>query len=499
MRTCRVRLLRLEFAMSPTSQLFKVSLLFLMAIGWAAANPAHGQTKPQKGAKIADSAPPDLEKTPFEAENLGLTIKIPVGSNVVAQKVEQQTILLVSDDPTTPTWTLRVQPLISTQENPTAAGQIQSLLNEFATTKQKHRVISNAPFSAGPLLGQLCYVEQTGGDDQKFIAGWLLLPSGENQFMVFFLQTLPEHFERVRPLLEASFATIKLKSVDEIAAAKLARLDAGRAFLASVTPERLKALVGQSQWHRIYKPADPNTGESQEIGYSFVEVREAKRGALNEQNDERAYSKAEHELGLLVRLQARVVIDAQRKHYYDSIANYWMRWDQTEEVWSIRATRRQGAEQSEAEMGVREAQTTGSPLPRLTVVKRTDQTEPVSYEWPVPDVYLPQTLGWLMGKLLPREGKQQREFAYYFFVSSSLTPKVYQRIDTWSPAKDGSGNWTLATQLTSDTPPYMSVYGPDGRLLRRTHADGTITEPIDFTELQRIWKSRGMQIGSTGR
>ena len=74
---------------------------------------------------------------------------------------------------------------------------------------------------------------------------------------------------------------------------------------------------------------------------------------------------------------------------------------------------------------------------------------------------------------------------------------MYLRLDEWAPTSDGSGGWTLTTQFTSDTPPFTSTYARDGSLIRRTHADGSITEPITVDELRRIYKTKGLNVGST--
>lgn len=202
----------------------------------------------------------------------------------------------------------------------------------------------------------------------------------------------------------------------------------------------------------------------------------------------------------MVHVAARVVADAKRGVYDDSDALYWMAWDQSSETWSVTATRKQGeAEQSENELGVRETRGAGSPAPKLTVIKQSAETGNVPYEWEVPEGYLSQALGWLVGRLLPRDANQPQEYAYYFYVASYLNPKVYQRIDRWAPSNDDPTQWVLTTQLTTDSQPFISIYGRDGALVRRTHSDGTVTEPIGLEELRRLWKSKGLQTGKASK
>ena len=444
-----------------------------------------------------------LDPVPFAAEGLGIKINLPAGAIVGAEraKADANLVITATDNATMPTWTLRIQSLTSTSEKATAAGQIDDLIREFKQTKQEHKVVSNQAISIGGMNAQLCYVQRTTKEGQPFASGWLVIPNGKKTFMSFTVQTLPEHLPKVRALLEASFATIQLRSTEEMASSRLARFEAGQHFLSTLTPQRLKTLIGQKQLYRIYVPADAKTGAAEvERGYSLVEVLEAKKGAVDPRRPEKDYRSGDKDVGLMVHVGARVVADAKRGIYDDSDALYWMAWDQSSETWSVTATRKQGdAEQGENETGVREVRTAGSPVPKLTVVKRSVESGEVPYSWEVPDGYLSQALGWLVGRLLPRDANQPLEYAYYFYVASYLNPKVYQRVDRWAPSSEDSTRWVLTTQLTTDSQPFTSIYGRDGALVRRTHSDGTVTEPVALEELRRIWKSKGLQTGKAGK
>lgn len=462
---------------------------------WAQAQPPAAATPPGEQF-LRDKG---LNPEPFTAESIGLKINLPLGVHVTpGEKVDGKLTLMVSDRPEAPTWSMRIQEMGTGDENSTAAGEVEELLEQYRANLQAHKVIANQAVTYAGRDGHLCYVERSSEQGQAYITGWLVLRTGPDVFMVFAMQTLPDHLPRLRQALEASFATIELRDLEEIASERVSRLEAGSAFIESLTPQRLRELVGQSQWHRIYRPAGAGAaagGAEQEIGYSLVEVLEAKRGAINEGRAEANYSASEQQTGLMVRVRARIVVDAQRKDFYDSFASYWMAWDQSEEAWSVNGTRRQGdAEKSESESGIREPRATGSPRPRLTVIKRTDNTDPVPYEWEVPEHYLSQALGWVAGRLMPREADQSRTYAYYAFASSNLAPKLYQRLDEWGRAPDGSDRWILTTRFTADSPPFTSIYDSSGKLVQRTHADGSVTEPITLEALTKLWTAKGLHV-----
>ena len=463
-----------------------VLMLLMAATGPAAAQP---------------NTPPDfdphalgLDPVPVVAEAFGLALHPPAGAAVSAERISSQLTWSIVDTAPTPAWSIRIQSMSSILPDPSAAAQVQEYLRRLTLAEVAFRVLDNEPVTYGQTPGQLCFLEQTSPSGETFVAGWLVLPRGPRTFVVFSIRTAPEQLPRLRPMLDASFSTISLRSHQEITRLREQRLEAGRRFLESATPERLKSLVGRSQWFRIYRP-NPGGGE-QELGYSFIEVIAAKRGLLNPQRSEDQYDASQHEVGLTVRIHGRIVIDATQASYYDSLAVYWMAWDQSQEAWSIRATQRQGdKERSESETGVRPPAGPGQPRPKLTVIKSVDATyrrDP--YEWVIPDVYLSQPLAWLLGDLLPRDGGEPLELTHYAYNFTNLQPKVSLRHDRWGPADDGSGTWVLRSQLSSDSAAIRAVYGPDGRLIRRQRSEGTVTEPITRPQLRRLWTRKGLNV-----
>lgn len=440
---------------------------------------------------------PALDPLPLAIEALNLRFNPPKGANTIAEVLNGAYVVTLADSQKTPTWTMRLQAMKSSLPKPTAAGQIDDLLKELDLAKSEYRVVSNEALTAGGLKGQLCYLERRTKEGQEVVTGWLVLPIAPTEFMVFAMQTVPESFPLMKAVWEACFATLDMRTREQVAASLNARMHSGADLMRTFTPERLKALVGQKQWTRIYRNGATGTGAT-EVGCALIEILAAKRGSLNPSKEEAKYNSTEREDGLLVRVQGRYIVDAGRKVFYDSIALYWMSWDQSNETWSVRGTQRQGdAEVSEAETGLRSAASAGEPRPTLTVVKTTGTTEPISNQWEVPEVYLSQALGWIVGRLMPLDVKEPTDFGWYFYVSSSMNPKVYQRVDKWEPTAEG--HFMLTTYMTPETPPFTTTYDSKGNLIRRVHGDGSITEPIDIAELRKLWKAKGLPVTAAGQ
>jgi hypothetical protein len=422
---------------------------------------------------------------------------LPAGSQVLVERVGDRFSASVQEDRDAPEWSFRVQAMQSTLRSPTAADQIVDHLRRMEATGRPHRILSNESVVYRGRPGQLCYVEESTADGQQYATGWLIMPLGPGRFLVCSVLTLPEHLPRVRPLLDASFSTIGLRSEERLAAERMAKLEAGRVYLASLTEERLRSLLGTTRWFRVYRP--DATGQEQELGYSRLEIQEGKKGRLNSDRGEHEYHATEHEQGLLVVVQGRIVVDAAAGQYYDSIGLYWMAWDQSTEAWSVRATHRQGdSEKTDTETGLRAASSAGEPAQRLTVIRSTSsRREP--QEWTVPEFYMSQGLTWIAPWLPPSMPEDEPvELAFYFVHGRGVSPTLSLREDVWTRA-EATGELTLRSRLTSETNPTVSVFDARGELRHRRQPDGTVTEAIAPEALQSLYMRKGLTMGGQSR
>jgi hypothetical protein len=51
----------------------------------------------------------------------------------------------------------------------------------------------------------------------------------------------------------------------------------------------------------------------------------------------------------------------------------------------------------------------------------------------------------------------------------------------------------------NDVTPTVALYGADGALLESREPDGVVTSPIEPAALERLWKTRGLRMGSERR
>jgi hypothetical protein len=474
---------------------FRHSIVVLIATLLALA--PNAQAQPQE-------VPAGLEKEPLEIEVFGLRFHPPAGTEVVTEKVGPTTRINLSDsnDVALRTWTLRIAPAAATAAGMTPQGQIQEFIKRLKSMGGTQKILVNEPVHTGT-GGHVALVEQQRPNGAA-IAGWLVMNTGDEaddqgraSFLIFSFTARPDQFEQVWELLNAAFSTISITSMQELSLARRARLERGRAFIEQLTPEALQAIPDSNQWIRIYIQGDSETGTSEhELGYSHVQITKADRSALDTGDDS-----GSNDPGLLVRVQARVVLEPNEQIFYDTYAEYWLGFDQQTEAWVVRATQRHkhDAIQSSAETGLRTAPTTGDPRPALNVITQSDKKRTRDpYRWEVPDVYLSQVLNWILGPLLPTDSAEPIDLSYYFYFPNP-SPRLTLRHDSWAPMGDGSDKWILTTVMTNDTAPIESVYTTDGAFVQRRHQDGALSESIELDDLETLWRRKGMQMRRGGR
>jgi hypothetical protein len=360
-------------------------------------------------------------------------------------------------------------------------------------------VLSSKEVMISGVTGWQAFLTDTKADD-PLVNGYLILPGQGPPFIVIsFVCTLSD-FPRMRSTLEASLASVTIDSPQRISDEREARLTAGAALIASFDVATLKELAGLDQWFRHYHPAAQGEASGDiEIGVSHIFVREGKRGELNAERKPSQYDKAERQDGLLLTVQGRVILDGERQIYYDTLAQYWMSWDNAVEAWSIVASRKHKDNAiSEAETGYRIAKSIGEPNGVLHVVKSgVEGANRDPRQWALPDYYLAQPFSWLLGHLMASTNAPAGDYSFYAYDSGLGSLSLRQ--DVWEPTPGGEGAGALTSRFTAQAPPVTSHFDSAGKLVRRERPDGSLTVPTTVQEIQRIWNARGLQLGSSSR
>jgi hypothetical protein len=440
---------------------------------------------------------PGLAPEPMTIDALGLVFHPPEAATLQVQRAGETVQVTMVDAGEDRAWSMLIQRITSARRGTTAKEQIDQLFEAWRGRGIEFTVIDSGPSDHDGRPGHRCFVRHASGGTE-LVNGWFILTLSEWESLVFSMQALPETFTTVRPLLESSLATIRIRNAGEVADERQARLDAARQILGTIGTEQLARLVGRSAWYRYYLPAAASPdGKETELGYYLLEFREAFLGAIDPDRPPENYDASERVLGLMAHVAAHSI--SAEGSTYDSDAYFWLSWEQDREAWSIRGTRRYaGKEMSDAITGLRIPPAATSPQGRITVITSAPGgTGRDELNWGVPDVYLSQAARWGLGALLPRTAAGPVTFSAYSVetVPGEEKPTLALRIDRWEPAPGRAGHWQLTSQQRGDLAKTVSVYDAAGDLVLRTFPNGAVSERIEVDALHRLWKQKGLATG----
>jgi len=470
------------------NRIFRPFLTIAIAVTGLNAGSARAQNQPP-----IDPAALGLDPTPFIDEELGVTLYHPRGAEVIPTRADQTVTITVRDTSDPPTYQMQIQRMIMRGlTDPTPRGVAAELLRTFRRNDPAIDVIDDAPRQVSGKTGHLLTLRNAND-----VGGYLIAPGGDDRYFVIRWNTIPEEFDQLRPTIEGMFQCLQLSTDREIKALREAQESLALQAIQSFTPERLREVAADAEgaWFRIYRPdpsGDPTRDE--EIGYFELTVSEGRRGALTPARDPDDYTAVERESGMLVSIEARYLESLNPVRVADLQARLWTRWDRTDEAWTIRVTRRQGESTfTEAETAVWVSETG---YQKLQVSKNVDRMRSHdSRAWNIlPEYpYLRQAEVYVLGSLLPRDGSITGTMAFRAYdVTTWNMEELPIRLDTWAPATDGSGNWTLRSKPSPDMPEVVSTFDRHGVLLRREKGDGSVTEPIELRRLADLWKRKGL-------
>ncbi len=424
----------------------------------------------------------------------GLELTLPPGTMVGRRETATGTAVTAIDGGSPPTWSLLVQEITAGVDPPLPRRQLEQLLEPRRLVGDGIDVVEERRVEVDGRLGHVIRLLEGEDRPDRHVGLALVLRDADERSMVLFSIRARDEGTLER-MLDAILSGTRLRAPDEISDERGDRLAAGGELLERMDEARLRSLVGTRQWYRTYR-ADPESGEEVEIGCMRVEVLEGLRGLVDPGREPRAYSMAEREPGLVVRVTGQFPV--REGVVRTSQATHWMAWDQSEEQWSVRATVTDGRRtDSEALTGVRAPRTAASPRGSITVVTARERgrgaTEPPAI-WPVPEAMLSQPLRWLLGELMVLTEAEQRTYAWYAIDASDGRPDLTYREDRWRAAADGDG-FVLESRPRPTTAPTLSRHDAEGRLVLRVTPEGIRTAPIELEALHRLWRSKGLPTG----
>lgn len=334
--------------------------------------------------------------------------------------------------------------------------------------------------------GQRFYVRIPGTNNKPdTVRGMTIFPNGPQRFVIFDLTTLYRDFDKCRAIYETSVGTMDMGNPSDQDARRSAAVRRMLDFMAlrSVDDYQDAMTAKKDRWERLYLPAPSGDDmDATEYGYRRIRSWGGFKGELTEKSKSK-WTADDRTLGYFVQIDAMAIEEDLR---VDTRATFYMSEDASEESWTIKMSLRQGTESSTSTI-------TGA-RSRNNLVILTDSSEagPIKTTPLIQgDGYISQAMSYLVSNLLAQHA-ETGEFASYVYNSSAGA--ITLRWDVVEHPKETPDLIRVTTKVSSDTPPTVSLYNTEGKLLRVRLSNGRIWEPIELDRLISLWSKKGLPL-----
>lgn len=476
--------------------------LLLVAPGAATAQ-TDTSVKPNSdpGAGLFQPGPVEFAAEPLRLDSVGLSMQVPVGSQLKATNAGgQQTLAVTGPDRS---WLINIR----TPQTSNAASTLKEAMDKSielirysvgVTDRGMDKVVDSQArvieqTESLQVNGQAAsrfYISiPTGDADKRVVKGYTFFKPSARQYVVFELIAPAEAFTRVKAVYETVLATAKFADPMQVSAAYAGAVKAGVHLMEQVSEaDRIAAMGTDEQLQRLYRPAvSGSASDAEELGYRTLKFWRGKQGEVDPDKKPASWKGADLEEGYLAQLTVRLL---DGTNVFDTVARYFMSPNREGESWSVVMVR---MDSKGRELG--RWQETGARSGNDVRVLVTQPGKPMQPVEPYiqGEGYLSQFESYLLPSLLIHKAVTdgtEAEFGFYTYRSESES--ISLRRDTVARDSQAGGAWTISTRFRDESKPQRSVYNERGQLIRTELPDGRVWEPIELETLMRLWRNKGL-------
>jgi hypothetical protein len=454
----------------------------------------------------------DLLGPVFESQAAGIAMRGPVGSRQIRRPASDDVVIYVDE---ARKWTMTVTraqlstPLkLSATKN--AAGEevpglMESTVKQILVDKPGATILRDDVITLGDVRVGVIAAKFDLGLDAFLMQQALLRVTDNHYFVINFVSPAPKagaleedaDTRRAVETFTAVLESVRLLDQSEIREDQAQRLFRTRTLFVSLNEPRMRNALVPVQWLRIIE-------NGKDIGYTYV-VEEIARDLPR--NNVRPERQAGAE-GVLVGVRSRMIRDGSQA---DSEAWMFCTFDRKSESWSMiglvddpkggkshlselgvttKRTKPVPDKGSVLEKGNKDVALTDEYLLSVTRIGQSANPQPIRQELPV--FYLPQAVGHLLPRLLPRNDPKGYMFASYTSDSGQVKARY---IDVGREESVTLGGQTfraipIGDRIGLEGSITMHYISPDGKYLGSVNKDSKITVlPTDAPTLEKLWKN----------
>lgn len=463
---------------------------------------AYAQNQPSRTSRPDAPAPIPIElsQTPTELRAIGLTLFLPVDTNIRTEFIaggQSKTVIQPMDS----TWVVQVFNSISRDKNLTPSAALDAIVeqrkSEFVVRRGETQTrsliedfdrIDDLQFSGKQAARAYLRHSQ---DPSYPVTGYTIVRTEPGEFVIFQIDAPTDALPRTRVMYETIVATARWTERREADESRRFAARSAIRFMQTVTAEDIEAVLMDSPVHlRVYRPRPGgHQSDAEEIGYQIVEVRRGQAGEVDPRRARTSWGPAEREWGYLATINARTLMPDS---VVDSRAIAFLSRDRQNESWRIVMEMRTGSVMQKSELilirrGLR--LTSQTILPGEAPIVREDM---------LPDGEQGLYLSFVERLLLPRlvAHKHQNDSpAFYDLAYYNFDPRrggVTLRQETFE--RQSGGGWTGTTIPFEGHNPWNTTYDDSGEIIERTISPVEVMQRVTQERLNRLWRDKQLPI-----
>ena len=487
----------MPFRRRPARRLTGVLGSALLAVA-ASPAPAASQDTP----KSARSVDPDRV---VENRSLGCSLVMPEdGQAAIAGGDDVQLIRVVQKDANPPAWEILIRPMrmpedaggFGASETPSPEAMMAFYLEGARAANELLTIDDTTPETkiAGlPAAMATASFKHESGRTARF--DWRFVKTGPDRFV--FILGLGDRDRWPARTFQTTIDSLEIRTEPELAIASMEVVDRGRAIVGRFDESALRRVLARFSeivYYRLH--AFDQDGNEVEIGYAGVSATETDETGVGRLEPAK---RRDGDLGLLVRVQLRILPQSDKGPFRDVDHQSWVSWDRETERWMIQETDRvRGSEASRTNsiMGIRPRPTAEEPRRWLQVISQGRETfERYDLKVDVPqelDLYLSEAERLVLPTLLATTGAPGGEFSTWAWNEDRES--ITRRLELWKPT---SGAGVLESRTSADARPATHILGEDAIVVRRdVPIDGRSNSMrwsrIDSAELRKLYERKGI-------
>ena len=463
------------------------TLCMLSPSSFAQTSPPPALSNTPKSTILPPPTGIDLESSPIRIDAMNLNIILPKGSVTQTTSFSTNATMGIGFPDQVGVMTIKEQK--TTDPNLTVAqvaDNIVGQLTRFANSKTGVLIARNPNLKINFRTGERFYVRIPGVNGKPdTVRGMTIFQSQPRKFVIFDFTSLYSEFDKARAYYETSVGTMDLGNPTENDVRRSAAIKSMLAFLDLRSVEHYQdAMTGkQDRWERLYKPAiSGDEMDATEYGYRKIKSWGGFKGELSTK-PRSSWTADDRKLGYFVQIDAMALENDVR---VDTRATFYMSEDSKEESWTIKMSLRQNDIQ-------RTSTITGARAGTSMAIMLDPSDGPSTKSHPLiqGDGYLSQVQTYLIGAMLAQNA-QTGDYASYAY--NSAQGAITLRWDIVEHPEDTPDLTRITTKTANNTPPTVSLYDGNGKLLRVRLANGRLWEPIELDRLIKLWKKKGLPL-----